>query len=65
MTEITLEQFTQDQDRHIQSVVGDGNIISVETERGKMVLMEEAEYKIMRQALVAMLDWDGIVLHGE
>jgi hypothetical protein len=55
MIEISIDQFNKDQDKHIGSVLGEGNIIAVNTEHGKIVMMEVAEYKILRQAFEILL----------
>jgi PHD/YefM family antitoxin component YafN of YafNO toxin-antitoxin module len=55
MIEINLEQFKQNPDEYIRSVLADGSIIAVDTGRGKMVMMEEDEYNILREALVVLI----------
>jgi PHD/YefM family antitoxin component YafN of YafNO toxin-antitoxin module len=55
MNEINLDQFKKNPDEYIRSVLADGNIIAVDTGRGKMVMMEEAEYDALREALMMLI----------
>lgn len=55
MTEITLEQFGAEPERFVLSALSVGDIFAIDTGKGgKAVLMEEAEYNIMREAVVAL-----------
>lgn len=55
MIQISINQFNNDQDKYISSILGAGDMIAMNTEHGKIVMMEEAEYKILRQALEILL----------
>ena len=62
MTEIDIEQFMSDPDRYIRATVVDGDMFTVKTKYGKLVLLEKPEYDIMRQAFVAVLGSNGIIV---
>lgn len=65
MIDIDIVRFKKDPDKYIQQILLDGEMFAVQTERGKVVMMEEAEYNVMRQALVALISSDGIVLRDK
>lgn len=51
MKDITIEQFSTNTPDALSAVLFNGDIIRISTDRGNVVLMEEAEYNIMREAL--------------
>jgi PHD/YefM family antitoxin component YafN of YafNO toxin-antitoxin module len=59
MIEISIDQFKADPEKYTRSVIGDGDIISMDTGHGKMVMMEEAEYEMLRQALEMLIAIEG------
>jgi PHD/YefM family antitoxin component YafN of YafNO toxin-antitoxin module len=63
MNEINLTQFKRNPDEYIRSVLADGNIIAIDTGKGKMVMMEEDEYTAMRDALVMLISLGGSDSH--
>lgn len=65
MIDIDIVQFKKNPDKYIQQILLGGEMFAVQTERGKVVMMEEAEYNVMRQALVALISSDGIVLRDK
>ena len=56
MKSVTLKQFQSSLDNVINSVVGNGDIVHVEIDKEHaFVILEEAEYKMMRDALATLL----------
>ncbi len=51
MKDISIEQFSANLTDVLSSVLYAGDICRISTDKGKVVLMEEAEYNIMREAL--------------
>jgi len=56
MKNLTLSEFTSNTSAILLDVIYSGDIVRVETEKhGAVVIMEEPEYKIMRDTLEAVL----------
>lgn len=56
MIEVTLKQFKAEPEHFVLSALSAGDIVTINAGRdGKAVLMEEAEYKVMRNAVEALL----------
>jgi len=51
MKDISIEQFGASVSDTLASVLCEGDIYRITTDKGNVVIMEEAEYKIMRDAL--------------
>lgn len=55
MLSISIGEFRADIDHQMAAVQADGEIVEIDAGHGKVVLMNEDEFKIMRQALIALL----------
>lgn len=56
MIEITLKKFKAETEHFVLSALSSGDIISIDAGKdGKAILMEEAEYKVMREAVEVLL----------
>lgn len=56
MIEVTLTQFKVEPEHFVLSALSTGNIVTINAgKEGNAILMEEAEYKVMREALEALL----------
>ena len=55
MENTCLNDFKNNLDAYITDVVVDGDILHVSTDKGAFVMMEEAEYNILREAMGAIL----------
>lgn len=55
MKDITLEQFSTNIPDTLSAVLFNGDICRISTDKGNVVLMEEAEYKMMRDAMELLI----------
>jgi hypothetical protein len=59
MPEISIEQLKNEPEKFIQASIIDGDIIPIDTGKGKTVLMEKSEYEMLRQALEMLIVTEG------
>ena len=55
MKDITLEKFSANTPNALSTVLLSGDILRVTTDKGNAVIMEEAEYTILRDAMKMLL----------
>jgi hypothetical protein len=65
MIKISIDQFKDDPEKYVRTAIVVGYMFTIDTGKGKAVLMDEAEYKTIKRALAAALASGGTSISEE